>query len=172
MVIHDDDVGGHRAPTRLHHEAAIETRAGLAETVVYRRGDVWPERRVFGNFPQFGNVALISLARPSRDTGEQYFVFRPQLGLTLSLREAMQAQIVRPPFQQRTGQCTAERATDEGQILKEQLILQRTGGRTDQGAQPGTQRRHQIRKGLAGAGPRLDQQLRARSDRLGHCVGH
>ena len=83
-----------------------------------------------------------------------------------------EAQVVGAALKQRGGERTAERAGQQRNIARVELVLQRARAGRNEHAQPGSQRRHQVGKGLAGAGARLHQQVLALRHGLGDALGH
>src|SRR5690606_39690991 len=92
--------------------------------------------------------------------------------LLLRQLEAMNAQEVRTPLQQRDAHRTSERTRDRRQVAVKELILQRTRSGGDDDPPTAEQRRREIGKGLSRAGARLDDQSRAALQRAIYILRH
>lgn len=119
-----------------------------------------------------GHVAELGAPTPGHDAlelGDLLGAGKP--GFTTRLLGAVLAQIIGASLEQRTAQTDAERGAHARQIAMEELVLQRARAGGDDGLQPGQQRRHQIRIGLARAGTGLGQQHVALFEGLGNGAG-
>ena len=159
VVIHDHDVRLLRLAARVHHEAFLVMRAFLAETVVARGRDHRPDRRVFRHAREFG---LVAGARDLRETDDLLQMRRILAGRqAAAVGGALQVvvtQVVRAPLEHRDRHRHRERVAHGRDVALEKLVLQMLGaGRDDDLAAP-QHRRHEIRVGLAGARPCLDDQ--------------
>ena len=83
--------------------------------------------------------------------------------------EALQltaAKVVRPPLQHLDLNVTADRRRGDGDVLREELLLECLGRGGDDDAAPRLERRHEIRKALADAGARLRDEMLAGFERV------
>ena len=173
VVIDDDDVGFDGLAARLDHVTAADVGAAGAETVVARRGDLRPQRMRVAQVRHFGEVAALRDAGPALARAPACGRACPRrLLLAAELLQAVGAQIVRAPLEQRDARRHADGARHQRQVLVEQLVLQRARAGGDEHALAGQQRRHQVGEGLAGAGAGLDHERRAVFERQRHAPGH
>ena len=173
VVIDDDDVGFLRGAARLDHEAVVEERAIAAEAVFRGRSHPRPQRRILGQLGKFGAIATLRRLRPGMDRLQLADLLTvAEMAFAARLFEAMQAKVIGAALEQGRGQGRAEHAAHTRQIAMEQLVLQRLGAGGDDHALARDHCRHQVGKGLAGAGAGLGNQGMAIIDRLGHGAGH
>jgi hypothetical protein len=134
---------------------------------------VVPDRRVFRDFQAFGLVAAL------RDLGEDRDA--PGVGGILAGQEAavgertfemVGADVIGAALEQRDFGRRLKRIADHRQVLVEQLVLQGLGAGRDDHLAARAQRRHQVGKGLARAGPRLGDEHRTAVDRGSNALGH
>jgi len=173
-MVDDDEVRALRLAPRRHHMAAVVVGAALTEAVVARRGHLRPQRLRLGEPRHLGEVAGRGHLRPFLDAREQRVGRRDAVERALrdEPRHAVGAEVVAAALEQRDLHGIADRAGDERHILGVQLVLQGACPGRHQHPQPGEQRRHEIREGLAGAGARLDHQHRTFGEGLGHRGRH
>ncbi|MNV60001.1 hypothetical protein D3C71_1524510 [compost metagenome] len=167
MVDHHH-VGRLRLLPCLHDEAVIPEGALGAQAVIDGGGHHRVQRRVLRQGLQLGHVAVLRAPGPGQDALELRDLLRgTETGFAPGLLQPIAAQIVGAALQQRTAVAHTERGPYARQIAVIQLILQRAGAGGDDGLQPGQQRGHQVRIGLAGAGAGLGQQHVALVERFG-----
>ena len=167
VMVDDDKIRLHRFAPRLHDVAFAVGRAIGAQAVVARRADDRDHRRALVQAVDLGEVAGVGAQRPALDARE--LRDRPsirQLRAVARLLQSVQAEVTPSPLQQRGAQRQGEGVEQPRQVAHEELVLQALGRGADQGAAAAQQRRHQVREGLADAGPRLDDQRIAPGDRL------
>ena len=162
VVVDDDDLRLLRLSPHPRHEARLEVRAAGADARLARRGDVAPDLRVLGQIRQLGPVPGLRGPGPVRDAQQRRAAGalprRPRLA------EASQADVVGEALHERGAQRDAvrgERLGDDGQVLDEDLLLERARRRRDDHLSPAEHGRHEIRQGLAGSGPGLDEEVAA-----------
>lgn len=171
MVDHHH-IGRLRTLPRAHHEAVIPERAVGTQAVVDSGSDHRQQRRIIGQAFQFGDVTELRTTGPGQDALELRRLFGAgKTRLAARLLQAIAAQVVRAPLQQRTAQADTQRLTHPWQIAVVELVLQRAGSGGNDGTQPGQQHRHQIGKGLASAGTGLGQQQVTLLQRIGDGFG-
>ncbi len=175
MMIHHHDLRGLGLAAGLEHMAAGELRALLPQTVLARRGDHRPHRRLLRQVGELREVAGLGARGPPRCAREH-----PRRAATPKLEralgggqiQAVPAQIVRAPLEQRHLHRQPQRFGEQRQIAAEQLVLQRARAGGDDHAARRQQRRHEVGEGLTGAGPRLDDERLAACERKTHRLGH
>jgi hypothetical protein len=172
MVIHDNDVGFDCLATCFDHVAPADVGATGSQAILARRGNLRPQRVRVTQVGYFAQVPAFRDAGPALHARQRAVARARQALLSPELAQTIGAQIVRTPLEQRHACRNTDGARHQGQVLVEQLILQRarTGG--DEHAPAGQQRRHQVGESLARAGARLDHQRRAVFDRQCHAIGH
>jgi hypothetical protein len=150
------------APTGLDQVAAAPRVAFLAQAVVGGRRDQGPDRRVFRDVDEFGDVTRARALRPVPYLEEpaQALCGMPTPILQGGL-QPMNTQVVRTPLEQGDPGRTGHRFAQTRQIAQEQLVLQVARSGRDDHFTAGQQRRHQVGEGLARAGARLGDQLPA-----------
>ncbi|MNI36568.1 hypothetical protein D3C73_906230 [compost metagenome] len=172
MVVDHDQVGGLRTLAGTHDEAVIPEGALVAQAVVDGGGDDRQQRRVIGQAIEFSDIARIRAPRPGQDALELCRLFRAgKTRLTACLLQAIAAQVVAASLQQRAAQSDAQRLAHARQVTVIELVLQRAGTGGNDGAHSGQQHRHQIGKGLAGAGTGFGEQQVALLHRRGNGLG-
>ncbi len=175
VMVDDDDLGGLRGAACLEHVAARELRALLPEAVLARRGDHRPRRRLFGQVGELGQVARLGNRRPACDPREQprrAALAAEQRTLLCGELQAVAAQIVRAPFEERHLDRQSERARERGHVAPEQLVLQRARAGGNDDAASRQKRRHEVGEGLTGSRAGLDDQGFAERERAPHRRGH
>jgi len=167
VVVHDHDVGGLGPLPRLHHEAVVPVRAFAAEAVVGGARDQRQQRRVVGQRLEFGEVAHARAPAPGDDALEQRGLRAGQdLRIALRLFDAMAAEVIGPPLQQRALEADAERVAHPRQVAMVELVLQRARAGGEDRLHPRQQRGHQVGIGLAGAGAGFGEQHLAPLERV------
>ncbi len=84
----------------------------------------------------------------------------------------MQAKVIGAAFQQGRRHRPADSLADQWQVAVIQLVLQRLGAGRNDGLAAANERRQQVRKGLARAGTRLDDELGVSVERVRHRLCH
>ena len=173
VMVDHHHVGGERVAPRAHHEAVAVIRAALPEAVVARRRGLRPDRRVFGHVGEIGAVAGGAESGEALDPVQLRRLF-PCSGPAFGNRatQAIEADVIRPPLQQRGASPRSQRLAHRGQIAVEELVLQRLGAGRDDDLAAGEERRDEVGEGLAGAGSCFGDQHAGRLDRLGDGVRH
>jgi hypothetical protein len=167
MVIDHHDICLHRLRTRMEHEAFLVVRAFLAQTVVARRGDLQPDRRVLRHI---GHAALVA---GTADLGVLFY-FSQMFDVFASSETAIGkgpfqmivAHVIGAALEQGDGNGRLECIAHHRQILLEQLVLQIFGAGGDDHLAAAQQGRHQVGEGLAGAGARFRDQNRVIVNRI------
>jgi hypothetical protein len=111
--------------------------------------------RHFGQVPGFG------AGRPPFHTRQRAVACAGDALLPRELLEAVVAQVVRTALEQRYTRRHADGCGHHGQILVEELVLQRARAGGDEHPPAREQRRHQVGKGFARTRARLHHQRRA-----------
>ncbi len=185
VMVHDDEVGFGGALAHARDEALLIERAGRAEAVLGRRGQLRPEREVLRQVGQLRAVASLGLDRPPLEHRQQdplvHFVAactesaKPLLPCEvagLHRLKPMQAEVIAAALHHGGGERVANRLRDDRQVLVDDLFLEVLRAGRDEHAPPAQQRRNQIGERLAGSGPGLDEQDGFRLDGVGDRVGH
>jgi hypothetical protein len=94
------------------------------------------------------------------------------LALGTRARQSIAAQVVGAPFQQRDFRGTAQSGRNQRQVLREELVLQRTRSRGDQDSRSRQQRGNEICEGFTGSGPGFDSKCFAAVHGRRHPLGH
>ncbi len=174
-MIDDDDVGRLRLAPRREHETLLEFRAFRAEAVLARRRHPWPHGVLLTDAGQLADVATLRRVRPRPNLGQRRRDFLAQaarVGLLLGHVEPVPTEVIGAALQQRDAHGSADRGTDRRQVAMKQLVLQRARAGGNDDLATGQQCGHEVRERLAGAGARLDHQLRAFLQRGGHVLRH
>ena len=160
MVIHDDQVRFLRALVHRGDEAALEFGALLAGAKIAARVDAIPQLGVVGEERQLVAVARFGQLFPVADLREPVnLVDSLQDRLALHLMHFLAAEKIRAALHQRGLQIRREVFLQEGNVLLEELLLQRFGRRRNDHAPSAANRGNQIRERLAGAGAGLDHDV-------------
>ncbi len=160
VVIHDDEVGFLRALVHGGDETLLKFGALLAAAEVAARVDAVPEFRVVGKKRELAAIAGFGQLAPVANLREPVdFVHAFQDGLAFHLMHFLPAQKIGAALHQRRLQVGREVLLQEGNILLEELLLQRFRGGGDHHAPAAANRRNQIGERLAGAGARLDHDM-------------
>ncbi len=177
VVVDHHDIGRLRPLPRLHHEAFVEERALAAQAVLGGRGDHGQQRGILGQRVQLCHVAQLGASGPGDHALELRGLLAggmhatAQLRLAAGLVQPVLAQVVGPALEQCRLQPGTQGVAHARQVAVVELVLQRTGAGGDDGLHPRQQRRHQVGKGLAGAGAGLGQQHLAAFERFGDGSG-
>ena len=175
MVVHHHDLRGLGLAPSLEHMAAGELRALLPQTVFAGRGDHRPDRRLLRHVGELRQVARLGGRGPSRHAREhprRAALTELERALLSGQLQAVPAQIVDASLEQRHLHRQPQGSGEQRQIAAEQLVLQRARAGGDDHAARRQQRRHEVGEGLAGAGPRLDDERLAARERKAHRLGH
>jgi hypothetical protein len=141
----------------------------LTQTIISRRRNQWPDRRIFGDLYEFCTIAATGTVSPfahlfqvtgkrSRNVG--YLVY------------TLQAKIIRAAFEQCCFDRPSNGLADQRKIAVIELILQSLRASTDYGLAAAQQRRQQVCEGLTRARARLDNEFVRFRDSLSHRLGH
>ena len=165
MMIHDHDVGGERLLARVHDEAAVVMAAFRAETVLACRGDLRPHGRGLGDAGAVCAIARRARARETLDRMEVSDIVAIQEP-TIRDRalEMMMTDVVCAALEQSDRHGNLQRVPHLRNIAVEKLVLERLRARGDDDLPAGAQRGHEVREGLAGAGPCFRDEHRALRD--------
>jgi len=140
---------------------------------VQASGDLGAQRVRLAERRYFRQIARARRSRPGAHLGDQLCVRTGHKSfLRESAAEFRAAQIIGAPLEQRRSERTPERAGQQWDIARVQLVLQRARAGGDQHPQPRAQRGHQISKRLAGAGAGFHQQVLALRHGLRNPLGH
>ncbi len=102
MVVNHHHIGVHGGFTRFHHKTVFIQRAVAAEAVVVGTGDQRPGRGIFRHARAGADIALFGLVGPgAKDNDIAQGLYRQVASRQRLLFKPFQAEIVRPPFQQR-----------------------------------------------------------------------
>ena len=175
VVIHHDDIGRLRIAAGFNHMAARILRAFLAETVFARRGDAGPDRGLFRQVGELGQIAALGGRSPTRHAREQprhAALWAQQRALLRGKLQSMAAQIICAPLEQCEFGRQSQRFCQHRHVAAKQLVLQRAGTGGNNDAAPGEQCRYEIGKRLARAGAGFDNQGFESSQRRPHRFGH
>ena len=173
MVIDDHQVGFLGGTAGLQHMALGKPLALLADAVFRGRGYARPDGGGLGHTGQLGDIAAASASRPVKNALQLIGLMAcRQTPFAARCRQTMLTQIVGTPFQQRRAQRYAQCRLHRRQVTVKQLILQMPGAGRNDNLAPGQQRRHQVGKGLAGAGTGFDNQGGLVRQRRFHRGGH
>jgi hypothetical protein len=173
MVIDDHDVrfGGTLAHPR--DEAVRLSGARRADAALGRRGQVEPHRQILRQVLEFRAVAGPGACRPIADGRHGVGVGKRHRHRILAEEiEAVKAEVVAPPLHVCGLERDAERVLQDGEVLREDLFLERLGAGRDEHAPAAQDRRDEVRDGLAGAGAGFGKQDVTFFDGRGHRGGH
>ena len=172
-VVDDDEVrSACLAPSGLR-EARRGERAPAAEAAVGADRELAPER-VRGLERKLGPVARLRLVEPRAQELEGCRVLLSLQQLAAEQLEAVQrlaAEVVVAALEHRHLHFAAEHCCGDGNVLREQLLLERLRRRRHDHAATGGERRDEVREALAGARARFGKQMRARVERVGDGLG-
>ena len=138
-------------------EAVVVARTLGSETRFGGRRHLAPEREVLGQIFELGTIAGFRALRPVADDRQEDVVSR-RAGPAGELIELVQAQIVRAALHARSGEGNAQRFTQSGNVLEENLLLKVLGARGDEDALAAQDRRNEIGERLPGAGARFGEE--------------
>ena len=179
VVVGDDD-GARGGPRRGEGvEAGVVQRAVAAGAVLGADREAGPER-AGGLERQLGDVAGPGALRPADQRLELVGVIEigdefQRAPVDLVLQEPA-AEVVAPPLHQRERERDGQQLGEQGQVLADELVLQRDVGGDDQHLPPGASRvedgGHEVGEALPGAGGALDEQVLAVDDGELHGAGH
>ena len=169
MVIHHHHFRLHGGLARLHHEARIVLAALGTEAVLAGGYRHRPCARAFRHVRQFGFVAAApavetAIGKAADDLDMPGLVPIQETAVGDGIVKVMQADIVGAAFQQGGAHRNFQRFSNRRNIAVIELVLQCLGAGGNDHLAAGTQRRHQIREGLSGAGARLGNQHAATVD--------
>ena len=133
-MVHDDDVALGGAAAHLGDEAALELLAVGANAAVGARVQLGPEMAVVGHLRQFRAVAGFGGLLPVADDAEVVDLLQPvQHRLGGEVVELLAAEIIAASLHVADAQF-AQVFSQEGNVLEEELLLQRLGSGGDDDA--------------------------------------
>ena len=161
-VVHDDDPGVDGGLARAL-QVAVRPRGPLAAPLVARlvvRGDSRPELALSPHEVQLGAIAALGGGAPHESLGHEacFLTSRHRAAQDLP---ATGTQVIRTAFEHGDRDGASERELQSGQILPDELVLQRKRVRRDDHAfsQSGRREsRHRVRDRLPYSGARLGHQ--------------
>ncbi len=122
MVVHDDEIGLLRRSPGLDDVAIRISRALLSKTVIGRRSNERPDAGILRHLRQFRDVATVGAMSPLTHRVQ---VIQQSLSDFGNVVEALEAKIIRPPFEKRRGYGATDCLANQRKIAMIQLILQR-----------------------------------------------
>ena len=173
VVVDHGHIGLQRLLARAVDMAGLPVRAFAAHAVVARGRHQRNHLRILGQIGQLGHVAAARGARPVLHPrhGTQHLGIQRLLAQA-HLQQALLAQIAAAPLEPCHAQRQPQALHQPGQIAREQLVLQRLGGRGHHHPLAAEQRRHQVGIGFAHARAGFHHQHAAIDNGLGHGLGH
>ncbi len=173
MVVHDHHVRLRRALPHSRDVAVAEAGALGADTVLARRRDVRPQRKVLGQVFHLRAIAGLGLPRPLVDRRDCDRLFaRADRGAILQRVEAMQTEIVAASLHVSGRERNAEGFLEDRQVLEEDLFLEVLGAGRDEHPLAAEDRGHEVGERFPGSRPRFGEEHAAVSEHVRHGGGH
>ena len=164
-VVDDHEVGGGRPLARGFREARRDERAAAAGAAVGADGELGPEG--LGRLErELGPVAGLRRVQPALHRLPGAGVAAVGEQERLKALELTAAEVVRSTLQHLDAHGAPDRGRGDGDVLAEQLLLQRLGRGGDDDAPPRLERRHEIREALADTGAGLGDEVLAGRERV------